>query len=538
VLARPRLHSRLNLGLERTLTLVSAPAGFGKTMLLTDWLAATSTDRPVAAWLALDERDNDPVVFWTYVTTAAYAATAPEVGAEALPSIEVPRSPIETVLTTLLNDLDAVSDELVLVLDDYHVIESGDVQDGMAYLLDHLPAHVHVVIATRADPALPLARLRGGGELAEVRATDLRFTPDESAAYLDQAVGSVLTAQDVAALNGRTEGWVAALQLAALSLQGRDDIAGFAGDDRYIVDYLSEEVLQRQPDDVQRFLVQTSILERLCGSLCDAVTGQTHGNATLAALERGNLFLTPLDDRRWWYRYHQLFADVLRARLLEEEADGVADLHRRASAWYEQHDEQSDAIHHALAAGDNERAADLIELAIPGLRRSRQEATILDWCRALPDELVGNRPVIGVGLAGALLASGDVEAAEAPLGNAERWLQTTVDGSRRPGAPSADMVVVDDEQARRLPGTIELYRAAQALARGDPITCKRRAARATRSRGCRRPPVACRGSRIPGPGVVGGRRPRRGAQGVRRVHDRTAAHRARLGRPRVRHRAG
>ena len=208
----------------------------------------------------------------------------------------------------------------------------------MAFLLEHLPPPVHLVIAGRADPALPLARLRGRGELVEIRAADLRFTPEEAAAYLNGAMGLALTAQDVAALEGRTEGWIAALQLAALSMQGRDDIAafiaGFAGDDRYIVDYLAEEVLQRQPDDVQRFLLQTSILDRLCGPLCDAVTGQDGGKATLEALERGNLFIVPLDDRRQWYRYHQLFADVLQARLLAERPDGIAELHRRASVWY------------------------------------------------------------------------------------------------------------------------------------------------------------------------------------------------------------
>ena len=231
------------------------------------------------------------------------------------------------------------------MLDDYHVIDAPEVQDGMAFLLDHLPPRLHVVIASRADPALPLARLRARGELAEIRAAELRFTPDEAAAYLNEMMGLQLTAQDVAALEGRTEGWIAALQLAALSMQGRDDvagfIAGFAGDDRYVVDYLAEEVLQRQPDRVQAFLLQTSILGRLSGPLCDAVTGQGGGKAMLEALDRGNLFLVPLDDRRRWYRYHHLFADVLQARLLDEQPGQVPELHRRASAWYEQNGEQS-----------------------------------------------------------------------------------------------------------------------------------------------------------------------------------------------------
>ena len=248
----------------------------------------------------------------------------------------------------------------MLVLDDYHVLDARDVQDGMAFLLDHLPPQIHLVIGSRADPALPLARLRGRGELVEIRAADLRFTPGEAAAYLNEMMGLQLTAADVAALEGRTEGWIAALQLAALSLQGREDVAafidGFAGDDRYIVDFLAEEVLQRQPGHVQHFLLQTSILDRLSGPLCDAVTGQDGSKAKLAALERGNLFLVPLDDRRQWYRYHQLFADVLHARLLDEQPDDVPDLHRRASEWHERNDEPSEAIRHALAAGDFERA--------------------------------------------------------------------------------------------------------------------------------------------------------------------------------------
>ena len=327
----------------------------------------------------------------------------------------------------------------MLVLDDYHVIDARDVQDGMAFLLDHLPPRLHLVIASRADPALPLARLRARGELVEIRAADLRFTPDEAAAYLNEVMGLELTAQDVAALEGRTEGWIAALQLAALSMQGRDDvagfIAGFAGDDRYIVDYLVEEVLQRQPDHVRTFLLQTSILDRLSGPLCDAVTGQDGGKAMLEALDRGNLFLVPLDDRRQWYRYHHLFADVLQARLLDEQPDQVPDLHRRASAWYEQNGEPSEAIRHALAAGDFERAADLVELAIPAMRRSRQEATVRGWLEVLPDEVVRVRPVLSVGFAGALLAGGELEGVEARLRDAERWLDTTTGDRCGTGCP-------------------------------------------------------------------------------------------------------
>src|SRR2546429_1184681 len=308
LVARPRLSERLSRGAESALTLVSAPAGFGKTTLLTEWLAAALADGRSAAWLSLDQRDNDPALFWTYLVAALKTAAA-GAGARAL-SLLPPQPPSEAGLATLLNDLDAISNDVVLVLDDYHVIDARDVQDGMAFLLEHLPPQIHLVIASRTDPPLPLARLRGRGELAEIRAADLRFTPSEAAEYLNEVMGLVLTAADVAALEGRTEGWIAALQLAALSMQGREDttafIDGFAGDDRYIVDFLAEEVLQRQPEHVQHFLLQTSILDRLSGPLCDAVTGQDGGKAKLTALERGHLLLVPLDDRRHWYRYHQL----------------------------------------------------------------------------------------------------------------------------------------------------------------------------------------------------------------------------------------
>ena len=470
LVARPRLSERLSRGAESALTLVSAPAGFGKTTLLTQWLAAPPADRWSVAWLSLDQRDNDPGLFWTYLVGALKMAVQ-GVGASALSLLQSPGPPGEAGLATLLNDLDAISNDVVLVLDDYHVIEARDVQEGMAFLLEHLPPQIHLVIASRADPALPLARLRGRGQLVEIRAADLRFTPGEAAAYLNDVMGLVLTASDVVALEGRTEGWIAALQLAALSMQGREDIAtfiaGFAGDDRYIVNFLAEEVLQRQPEHVQQFLLQTSILDRLSGRLCDAVTGQDGGKAKLAALERGNLFLVPLDDRRQWYRYHQLFADVLQARLLDEQPGDLPGLHRRASQWYDRNGEPSEAIRHALAAGDFERAADLVELAIPDMRRTRQETAVHGWLKTLPKELIRVRPVLSVGLAGAMLAGGDLEGVETRLRDAERWLGTTT--GVRPGSPAspAEMVVVDDEEFRRLPAIIELYRAALALTRGD-----------------------------------------------------------------------
>ncbi|HEX8343705.1 MAG TPA: LuxR C-terminal-related transcriptional regulator [Actinoplanes sp.] len=463
LVARPRLSERLARGAESALTLVSAPAGFGKTTLLAQWLATAAADDRSTAWLSLDERDNDPAVFWPYLVAALRMAT-PGVGADALSLLQSPQSPIEAVLSSLLNELDAVGGNVVLVLDDYHVIESREVHDAMAFLLEHLPAQLHLVIGSRADPAFPLARLRARGELVEIRAADLRFTSEEATAYLSEVMGLVLTADDVAALAGRTEGWIAALQLAALSMQGRDDvggfIAGFAGDDRYIVDYLVEEVLQRQSEQVRSFLLRTSILSRLNGALCDAVTGQHGGRTMLEALDRANLFVVPLDDRRRWYRYHHLFAVVLRTRLLDEQPDHVPDLHRRASAWYEQNNEPPEAIGHAIAGGDFARAADLIELATPALRRSRQEATLRGWLEALPDELLRVRPVLNVGYAATLMITGEIEGVEARLRDAERFLAQSQ-------ARSADMVVVDEAAFRGLPSAIALYRAGQARVRGD-----------------------------------------------------------------------
>jgi LuxR family transcriptional regulator, maltose regulon positive regulatory protein len=478
LVARPRLVERLRRGSGATLTLVSAPAGFGKTTLLTEWLAA---DGRRAGWLSLDRRDNDPTTFWTYLITALRTAV-PQVGAAALALLQSPPSPVEDVLATLLNDLSTVGDDVVLVLDDYHVLDAREVHESMAFLLEHLPPHAHLVIAGRADPPLPLARMRARGELVEVRAADLRFTPDETASYLTAAMGLTLTASDVAALDGRTEGWIAALQLAALSLQGRDDVAGFiadfAGDDRFIVDYLAEEVLARQPDHVHDFLLQTSVLERLTGPLCDAVTGRDGSHDLLTALERGNLFLVPLDHRRQWYRYHHLFADVLRTHLREERPGAVAELHRRAGDWFRRHGEPAQAIRHALAGGDLDTAADLVELAIPSTRQARQEATLRGWLEALPDEVVRQRPVLSNGYAGSLLATGEVEGVETRLQDAERWLATTTGAARAAALPHGEMIVADQDGFRRLPGSLAVHRAGQALMLGDLVGTRAHARRA------------------------------------------------------------
>ena len=450
------------------MTLLSAPAGFGKTTLLTEWLVTVPRDEARVAWLSLDRRDNDPVRFWTYLITAITAAEN-GVGAEALALLTGSSTSTDAALSALLNDLEALSTDLILILDDYHLVEATEVHDGVRFLLEHQPSTFHMVLATRADPPLPLAKLRADGRLAEVRAADLRFTAGESEAYLNGPMGLRLTATDIATLDGRTEGWIAALQLAALSMQGRDDatrfIEGFAGDDRHIVDYLAEEVLARQSPDVRDFLLRTSILERLTGPLCDAVTGRDDGRNVLVALERANLFLVPLDDRRRWYRYHHLFAEVLHGHLHDELPEEASALHRRASAWFWDHGDTSQAVAHAVAGGDTDRAADLMELAIPVLTRERREAELASWVRSLPDEVVRLRPVLGVGFVGVLAQVSDFAAVGARLEDIERALRPQ--GGPWPTTPPPGVIVVDGEAYRSLPARVSMYRAALSLAEAD-----------------------------------------------------------------------
>ena len=474
LVSRPHLTDRVRRGTQSKLTLVSAPAGFGKSTLLAEWLGSGSDGDSVTAWLSLDAGDSQPVAFWTNVV-AALRTVEPTVGARTLTLLESPDRSIDAVLAPLLNELNALPNDLVLVLDDYHEIESADIQVGMAFLLEHLPAQVHVVMATRADPALPLARLRAGGDLIEIRAVDLRFTPDEAGAFLNGVMTLGLTAEDVTILEGRTEGWIAAIQLAGLSMQGRDDSAGFiarfAGDDRYIVDYLVEEVLQRQPEQVRTFLLETSILSRLNGPLADALTGQGGGKAMLERLERQNLLLVPLDDRREWYRYHHLFGDVLQAHLRDERPERLAELHRHATEWYERHGERAEAIRHALAGRDFARAADLVELAMPAMGRDRQDATLRRWLEALPDELIRARPVLSDGYAGSILVRGRTEGVDVRLRDAERWLDGADEGPNAAGpgagADAGPMAVVDEDAFRRLPGSVAVHRAGLALLLGD-----------------------------------------------------------------------
>jgi len=423
LIPRPRLVRLLDGAMNRALTLISAPAGFGKTTLLTEWVRT----RPESTcWLSLDATDNDPPRFLSYLIAALQRAV-PGAGAELGRQIRSPQPPdVEAVLTALVNELAPVPNDLVLVLDDYHVISSAAVNGALTFLLENLPPNLHLVISTRSDPPVPMARIRSRGQMVEVRADDLRFTPDEAAAFLRQAMGLVLSPEQVAALEERTEGWVAGLQMAALSMHGRDDldsfIRAFAGTNRFILDFLVEEVLSREPEDVQSFLLQTAILTRLTGPLCDAVTGSSGGQEMLERLERRNLFVVPLDDDRRWYRYHHLFADLLRARLHQSGPDPVARLLSRAAEWCERDGQVTEAVGYALAARDYERAADLVARYWQQTTSTGEIDTVWSWLNALPEEAVRNTASLSVAYCWVLWLRGQMEAIEAHLLDAERAL--------------------------------------------------------------------------------------------------------------------
>jgi LuxR family transcriptional regulator, maltose regulon positive regulatory protein len=474
IVSRPRLFGRLSDILNRKLTLISAPAGFGKTTLLSEWIAGCGK---LVAWLSLDDGDNDPVRFISYLI-AALQTIKPGIGEGLLTALHASQHqppPDEAILTALLNEVVTISEDFIFILDDYHVIDSKPVDNALTFLIEHLPPQMHLAIATREDPPLPLARLRVRGQLTELRAADLRFTPAEAADFLNGMMGLNLTADNIAALEARTEGWIAGLQLAAISMQGREDsarfIQAFAGSHRFVLDYLAEEVLQRQPESIRDFLLQTSILDRFCVSLCNAVTERQDGKEMLDNLERSNLFIIPLDDQRQWYRYHRLFADVLQTRLMEAQSDQGTTLHSRASVWYEQNSLRADAIRHALIAREFERAADLIELAFPTVNRERQFATLLGWFKALPDEVVRVRPILCFGYAFSSISCGENEGVESRLRDAERWLNTGEQPESLPAGTrlerSQRMVVANKDEFRRLPGMIALTRGGQALGRGD-----------------------------------------------------------------------
>ena len=459
LVARPHLTERLRGGLSGKLTLVCAPAGFGKSTLLSAALAAPFSNERSAAWLSLDPDDNDPARFWRYFITAIDQLQA-DSGESSLALLGSPQAPpIETVLTNLINELAVLPAVSVLVLDDYHAIESRAIHTALAFFIDHLPPRMHLAIATRADPPVPLARLRARGELSEVRADDLRFTSEEAGTFLKQVMGLHIPPEHIAELEERTEGWVAGLQLAALAMRDHADLSGFiasfTGSNRHVVDYLAEEVLGQQREEVRDFLLQTSILDRMCGPLCNAVTGHPDEQATLERLERANLFLVPLDDERRWYRYHHLFADVLRQHLNQECPNLPPELHRKASSWFEGEELIPEAIHHSLAAQDWERAIRLIETSGMAVVLSRQVQMVTGWIDEIPEALVRECPVLCTIHALALLFSNRPDAAEARLGEAERSLRAN---------PTTD-------EARAILGRAAVIRAAIARFTGDLERC-------------------------------------------------------------------
>jgi len=473
LVSRPRLVERLNAGLHRKLTLVSAPAGFGKSTLLSEWAHALRDTCPprAVAWLSLEESDNDVRRFLAYLI-GALQTVRPDIGVPAVAMLQSHQPPtVEAILSTLINEIGVVApgdnedSPSVLVLDDYHRITARPVHESLAFLLDHLPPQIHVAIAGRADPPLPLARLRARGQLTELRAADLRFTPNEAAAFLNDIMELGLSTEDITALDARTEGWIAGLQMAALSMRGRRDVTGFikafSGSHRFVLDYLVEEVLDRQPRFIQDFLLRTSILERMIAPLCDAIPGigaeeqWNKGDDTeisapkplrpsaplppspsapaqeiLQYLEQANLFIVPLDDERRWYRYHHLFADLLRSRLELTRPDQVPALHHRASEWYEQSGLITEAVSHAFAAGDAVRLARLVEGNALAMMDHGELTTLLAWFDALPEETIRSQPWLSVAYAWALIYAGRLDDLNPLLLNAEEVL---MESSRQSG---------------------------------------------------------------------------------------------------------
>ncbi|RMF16847.1 MAG: helix-turn-helix transcriptional regulator [Gammaproteobacteria bacterium] len=473
-LRRSRLLDQLDAGLSRKFTLVSAPAGFGKTTLVVDWLRGRQQR---FAWLSLDEADSDVNQFLSYLLAALASLEAPGVGAASVALDTAQPPPPAHVLTILLNALSALEERIVLVLDDYHRLDSEAVDQALDFLVERAPSSLHLVVTTREDPSLPLARMRARGEMVELRLNELRFSTSESADFLNQLMGLALSDGEVAALEQRTEGWIAGLQMAALSLHGCDDkaafIESFTGSHRFVLDYLLEEVLRRQPEAVRDFLQKTAVLDRFSASLCNAVTGHSglegreEGNAEemLLALEQQNLFLVPLDEARQWYRYHHLFGDVLRARMRKDKP-ALQTVHQRASAWFENNGFPVDAIHHALTANDSENAARLVEQAWPALRRSKPERIFLDWIAALPPSRIKASPVLSFHR-GFCLLSQDLTAADSPLSKAQAWVDMACDEAGRAKAERAGMVICNEDEFAQLPGLLGIARAYQCGAYGD-----------------------------------------------------------------------
>ena len=464
---RPHLIQKLNDGLRRKLILVSAPAGYGKTTVVTEWIDHIQTEGTIC-WLSLDEDDSQPQQFFRYL--AEVIRPLPNTQDSLTQHLQSPQPlPAKNLMAAFVNDVTPVSTPFYLILDDYHAIGSVDIDKSMAFLLDRMPPKMTLVITSRVDPGFPISRLRARGHLIELRANDLRFTETEAAQFLQQGMNLTLSPDQIAALEKRTEGWIAGLQMAALSMQNRDDVAGFIdnfkGSHRFIMDYLLEEVLNQQTDEMKAFLMETAVLDHLCADLCDAVRqSPPPSQQILEQLESHNLFLIPLDNERRWYRYHHLFADLLQQRLpplFPPHRGGRkgGELHIRASQWYEANGLESKAIHHAFAANDFERAARLIELVWPKMDSIFQTATWLEWARMLPAAVTRSRPVVSVSCAWALLSKGELEAAEAYLQEAEQWLDESADVSQ--------IVIIDEARFRTLPGSIASARTYYAQAIGD-----------------------------------------------------------------------
>jgi LuxR family maltose regulon positive regulatory protein len=445
----------LNGGLEKNLTLIAAPAGFGKTTLLSEWIPQSPR---CVTWLSLDVEDNDPTRFWAYFI-ASLQSLSPQLGENALVLLHSPQAPaITSILTILINDLTIFQDAFAIVLDDYHVIEATLIHETLSFLIEHQPANMHLVMTTRIDPPIQLSRLRVHNQLIEIRANDLRFTTGEATAFLSKAMGLNLSAEDVALLETRTEGWIAGLQIAALSMQGRNDITGFiqafSGSQRHILGYLAEEVINQQSEGTLKFLLQTSILNRLCGSLCEAVTGDPGGQETLQVLEHANLFIVPLDDEGVWYRYHHLFGEVLRNRLTASSIKGetnIAELHRRASDWFEEAGLIEDAIHHALAVPDIERAAVLVERYSMVMMQQSKIFVFRSWLQQLPEELVQTRPRLLLAYGWSLVLTGHVK-------SLEEWLN----------APKARRALATPDLPMEVLGELTLLRATLARFQRQP----------------------------------------------------------------------
>lgn len=482
LVSRPRLLDLASAsGSAVRLLLIAAPAGFGKTTLLNQYLTANTDStqaRATVAWVTLDEGDRDVRRFLANLMSAVSGATD-GAGSEALAMLESSRSSnTEDILASLINDLDEIDGRTFVALDDFHLADAPAVHAAVTFLVDHLPPRATLAITTRADPQLPLARLRTRGELIEIRASDLRFTQDEAETFLNSVMGLHLGPAQVSTLEERTEGWAAGLQLAALSVRAREStgepnassefVEAFGGSHRFVLDYLIEEVLANQTPEIRQFLIQTSVLGEMTGALCDRVTGGKNGPEILEALDRGNVFLVALDEQRRWYRYHHLFADALRARLPAECATPTSNLHARASDWFVEHAMFNDALTHASASGDAKRTADIAELGLSELRKRRQDQTIVDWLDKISDEEIRARPLLATAKAWSRLIQGDLDGVDGWLDTAENQLRTTLKQTHWSGSAQLRDATKDrDREVRSLPTTIAIYRASVAQARGD-----------------------------------------------------------------------